>query len=438
MPDRGSALARLKERARSTFAQNLFALYSVHALNYVIPLVTVPFLTRVLLPSGWGGVAYAQSLAAIVVIVAEYGFTLSAGRDVSINRNDPQWLATKLSSVTTAKAVLLLSAIGIAVGIARFVPFLHDHPKLFYAGMLWAVAQGMSPLWFYQGLERMRLSSTVDVCFKLAGICLIFALVRQPTQGALVLAIYAGASIGSSAFLYALAQGEFGFGRTSIRAVAAELRSGLALFFFQASVGLYTAANTFILGFFVPVPIVGIYAGAERISKSAVGLLGPMNQALYPRMNKALHSDPATARAIVRRVFWMVAGVTTAAALALVGVAPLVVRILLGSKFADSVPALRILAFLIPVIGASNVLGIHWMLPLRRDRAFSVIVALAGVVNIVMACILAPRLQANGMAIAVLSAESGVTIACFVYLSFVKRNPLYDAAPQETGMLPSE
>jgi PST family polysaccharide transporter len=169
---------------------------------------------------------------------------------------------------------------------------------------------------------------------------------------------------------------------------------------------------------------VGIYAGAERISKSILGLTGPISQALYPRMNALMRESPEKAALLARRVIpaMMLAAASLAAVLVIA--APLVVRITLGRGFEDSVAVLRLLALLVPLIAGSNLLGIQWMLPLRRDRAFNAIIICAGFLNVGLACLLAPILQAKGMALAVILAETFVTLGCFVYLQAQSLSPL--------------
>jgi PST family polysaccharide transporter len=404
--------------------QNLAALYSVHAMNYVLPLITFPYLTRTLGPNGWGGVAFVQSLGTILIMVIEYGFTLSAGREVSVRRNDREWLANKLGSVTAAKALLLIAVIAFAGIGVTYIPYFRSNRLMLIAGFVWAGAQGMNPLWFYQGLERMRFTSSIDIIFKSIGVAAIFLLVRSQSQAPLVLVIYAAASVGSTSYIYFHALREFGIRPAGARCIATELKAGFSLFLFQASVSLFTSANGFVLGLFVPVRIVGIYVGAERISRSVIGLLNPINQALYPRINLVLHENWEAAVMIIRKAFvsFVIGAVLVTSFL--LAAAPIIVKFLLGGRFVESVPTLRILALLIPLIAASNVLGIHWMLPLRRDRAFSIIVGCAGVINIIFACILAPRFAENGMASAVLIAEFTVTCGCFLYLGYQKLNPL--------------
>ena len=104
--------------------------------------------------------------------------------------------------------------------------------------------------------------------------------------------------------------------------------------------------------------------------------------------------------------------------------APMIVKILLGPEYGPSVGVMRVLAGLPLLVGASNVLGIQIMLPFGKDRAFLTILLSAGLINIILAVLLAPYWQAIGMATAVLITETFVTASMFVYLQRCGLNPL--------------
>jgi PST family polysaccharide transporter len=408
----------------SPLFHNLVALFGVQAVNYIVPLLTIPYLTRVLKPEGWGEVAFVQSLGLMLITLIEYGFSLSAARDVSVRRGDNRFLRLQFGSVTGAKLVLLAIASSLSLIALRWVPFLRSNPRMFAAGLVWAAAQGMSPMWLYQGLERLRFSSLIDVCWKALGVAALFVFVKTASAGQMVLTIYATASVCSTLTLYTAALLKYGVTVPGKRDIARVLREGWPVFILQVAVSMYTTANAFVLGLFAPQYEVGVYSGAERVSKSLLGLLGPLNQALYPRMNTNVHTDKSSAARTVRRAFYWVLGLTAAIALLVAFVAAPLIHVFLGHNFGDSIAVLRIMVLLLPIVGASNMLGLQWMLPLRMDRQFSTIIVCGGVLNILLASILARHLFARGMATSAVCAELTVTLSCLLYLSKKRLNPL--------------
>ena len=425
----------LAHARKSHLVQNIAALYGVHAVNYLLPLVTIPFLARVLKPEGWGSVALAQSFGQFLILVIEYGFNLSATREVSTRREDPAFLARILTSVLLAK--IFLSVLAVAAGLVAqsFVPALRRDVPLLWATIAWAVAQGMSLVWFFQGIERLRFVSAVDAISKSVAVVLVLCLIRRPDQGWLVLVVYASASTASTMFVLIAALRRYGFSSPRLGGAADALRIGFSLFLFRSSVSLYTVGNVFLLGLFVDETTVGIYAGAERISKGVIGLMSPISMALYPRLSALVAKSREEAAVLARKAIFHVMLWAIALAIILISAAPLIVRLLLGRSFQGSVLILRVLALLVPLIAGSNLLGIQWMLPLRCDRAFNSIIIAAGLVNLGLACLLSPMLGASGMAIAVVTAEACVTFGCALYLERRSLSPLSRTSfPQSPGI----
>src|ERR1700757_4119306 len=105
--------ASTEKPARSTIRTNLVILYSAHFCNYVLPLVTIPYVVRVLGPRNWGLVAFAQAFANYVSLLIEYGFGLSAVREVARHRDHPDELAGIVSGVLGARGMLMLASLAL-------------------------------------------------------------------------------------------------------------------------------------------------------------------------------------------------------------------------------------------------------------------------------------------------------------------------------------
>lgn len=168
----------------------------------------------------------------------------------------------------------------------------------------------------------------------------------------------------------------------------------------------------------------GYYAGAEKLSKAFLGLLGPISQALYPRLSHLVqHSLTEAAR--LARVGLKVMGVGgMVLGLVVFVLAPFLVRFLLGEGYEQAIPVVRILSLLVPLIALSNVLGIQWMLPLGLERPFNAIILSAGLINLALAVLLAPRYAHVGMALAVVVSEAFVTLAIWGVLQRRHMNPI--------------
>ncbi|MDR7550781.1 MAG: flippase [Armatimonadota bacterium] len=406
-----------------SLAQNAIALYAVLITTYLLPLITIPYLARVLGPAPWGLVAMAQALSAYLMIVVEYGFHLSATRAVARERENRDRLADLFANVLSAKGVLALVLLPVPLLVRGLVPALGGEPQLLWAAYVAAVALALTPSWFFQGLELMRLVGVLDIVARAIATFGIFAFVRGPGDAALVLWLQAIGGLVAGAIGFGLAARVVRLRRPRWTDAVHGFRLGRSLFVFRLAVSMYTAGNALILGMFVPARLVGYYAGAERVTRAFQGVLGPISQVLYPRMSYLVKESPEGAARLLRSSQRMTGTVGFLLYLLAAIGAPMWVGVLLGDQYGPSIPVLRILALVIPLIALSNALGIQWMLPLGLDRGFNWIIAVAGILNVGLAIVLAPGLGPVGMATAVVVSEMFVTVGMCSYLRIRRQNP---------------
>src|ERR1700689_4373164 len=117
-------LSRAKEWRRHPVARNSAALYGVQFCRKLFPLLTVPYLTRMLNPSGWGTVAFALSMAEILTLIIEFGFNYSATREISRQRHDRENCRDVMGGVLGAQALLAMIAIGLGAVVSPHIPLL--------------------------------------------------------------------------------------------------------------------------------------------------------------------------------------------------------------------------------------------------------------------------------------------------------------------------
>jgi polysaccharide transporter, PST family len=400
---------------KRSLLESVVSLYSLQAFNYLVPLVTLPYLTRTLGASNWGKLALADAYGNYVSLVVEYGFSLSATRFIALARDDVDRRSTTLASVVAAQ-LLLTSAVGIClVLLSSLRGFTLDHSWLtlsFLAG----VARALMPAWYFQGLERMRPLSLISMLSSGSVLIGIVLLVHRPSDAWIVLALRTAAAFGACGIMFALAYREVAFRMPNWSEVWRVLRDGGSLFLFKGAISFYTTANIVILGFFAPVTSVAWYAGAEKIVRAALASTQPLTQAFYPRINHLLSIDKRKALRAVRASAILTIGLGCCMGACLLLAAPEIVRLCLGGQFVGSVVVLRVLALLPPLVAVNTVLSIQWMLPLRLESLCNRLVIFAGAINIVLAAWFAPRYRETGMAFSVVMAELFIFCSIIVLL----------------------
>jgi PST family polysaccharide transporter len=414
------------KRFRGRLFQNVLALYGAQAGRKIIPLVSLPYLARTLGPAGWGLVAFVTALAEFIVIVIEFGFNLSATREIARHRDSPTRCGEIMAGVLGAQCLLSVLAMLAAFVAAHWIPVLSNDPKLLASGLVYALACGFSPVWFFQGLEWMRTAAALELVSKLATLGLLFAFVHQPADAWKALLVSATPAVASTIVGLALAWRTIPCRVPAPAQVREALRMGWPMFMFRSTESLYGVGNAFLLGLFAPVRYVGYFAPAEKISKAVFGLLNPIREAVYPRLShlaarghhNAAYLAKVSAAVMICGGFVLGGGVVV--------FAPLLVRIFLGGDFTQVVLILRIMAALPVLLSVTYAIGLQWLLPLGLDQVVNRIILCAGLLNVALSFLLAPRYLHVGMACAVVCSEAFVSVSMVV--AVFRLSPFWKAA----------
>jgi len=392
--------------ANHPVAQNALGLYAIQFAGYIIPLVTLPYLARVLRPEGFGLLLFAQSFAAWASLTVEYGFSLSAAREIAQNRGNKGLLSATAAGVLGAKAILLSGFFIIFGAAAWTVPNFRQHPIY----LLWAfpltLALGLSPFWYFQGTERMVRAVVVELLGRAGAAAFIFLAVRTPEDGWKALALQAAAGCACTLTQTLWMYRDIGFRWPRWKDGIRALRVGWDMFLFRGAYNIYSTANAFILGLFASSVQVGYYGGAERIAKALQGLTLPLTQALYPRMSHLVSQSALKAARFARFTLSLAGGSGLVLALALALSARWAATIILGPGYQASVTVLYVFVLLLPVNAINGALIMQWMLPLGMERTIGKITLGAIAINLISAAVLAPRFAHVGMAWAILVAET--------------------------------
>lgn len=413
----------------SSLAGQMAALYSSHLVRYILPLVTIPYLARVLGVETLGLLAFVQAFGFLLVQFLEFGFGLAMTKEVAQQRDSPQDLARLALGVFLAQVLLAACALLISWGVAETVPALGGEPRLFTLVIVAAILMGANPLWFLRGIEQMKLVASLEVLVQLLRTVGIFLWVHHPDDVWLVpLAdcIAAGLStvLGLGAVLRAI---PWRVPRWSWAWHA--LRLSWPLFIVRAASTLFSACSVLILGFLASNTVVGYYTGAEKIASAVRKLFNPAFDALYPQMSFRVRQNPRQAFAFMKSAFWKMQALAAIFTIGTLVTAPWAIRILLGPGFEGAVPALRILAFLSPFIVINLCFGSHWLLVLGYQRHFVTIGLITGGLNVLLTGLTAAAypLYAHWGAAASFIVSQGV--ASWMFLALVRRVGLPNDAP---------
>lgn len=409
-------------------AQNTAALYAVQFAEYLLPMLTVPYLSRKLGAGAWGEILYAQGFAGWLAILLEYGFGLSATRTLArLDAQDHAGRGRLVAGVVGASLLLMVAAIGVCLISAFTVPIFEERPSLLVLGAAIAFSQGLRPFWYFQGRENLAPLSALNFASRVFNTFGVFLVVFEPAHAWRVLLLQALAGVAILAVALRWIYADTPWQRPTLALALETLREGWSLFMMRSSISLYSLANVFLLGLFVNAQQVAFYAGPERLNKAATGILQPLISVLYPRINALIAQDVAVARRAARKGLLLIGGLGLTIGLGLFVAAPVLIRVL-GKGYEPAIPVFRVMGLLAPLVAFNTVLGAQWLIPLGYDRIVNRIILLAGVLNVVAACLAAAEYGPMGMAWCVVGAETLILGGLLVAVRSV--DPLFFQLPK--------
>lgn len=388
-------------------SRHLAVFSTAHAIGILAPLVTTPYLARVLGPTGWGPVVLAQGIVGLVALLPEYGFDLTGTRALATT-DDPASRGRQVADTLAARLVLLPLAGILLLAIATGVPLLRADLPLVGWSVLAMWARGASPLWIFQGLGHPEGAVAIEVTGRLIAALAVFVVVHEVGDGWRVLALQGVTGVVTALALSWRARRLLPLGALSVAGARRALRDGWSVFAFRGASALYMQANIVVVGALATPGVVAMFGGAERVVRAGINLFAPLTNALFPRAARAIPAGPAAQRETLAEASRWIGGLGVGTSLlCLIAARPLVL-LLLGPAFTPAIPLLRGLAALPTLIAIGTVLGIHWAIPQGHARPFLRLVLMAGAISLVSAVLLIPRVGAWGMVIGATAAEGWV------------------------------
>lgn len=373
----------------------------------VAPLVTTPYLSRTIGAEGNGAFTFTQSVANYFVLAAVLGMANYGVRTIAECGDDRE-----LRSRTFWEAYGMSALIGFAV-LAAYVAYSllwgGEHLVLFACWGMWVLASVLDVTWLLWGCEEFRIPTMRSFATKLASIAFIFAFVRGPADVWAYVSAIAGSFLANSLLVWPYVRRYVDWARPTWEGMRSHLLPNLTLFVPVLATSLYLIMDKVMLGAMAGMGETGMYDYAEKVSKMPMSVITALGAVVLPKMTGVVAAGRLEeARGLVRTTMWFMQACAMALSFGIAAVAPEFVPVFLGEGYAACVPLLRLLCAIVPMICATNVMGVQWLLPTKRDRVFTATVAAGAVVNVAVNAFAIPAAGALGASVATVVAELAV------------------------------
>jgi len=273
---------------RKKLLSNFFSLSALQALNMLLPLLVLPYLVRVLGVDNFGLINFVVAIVMYFNILVSFGFELSATREVSLHQNNLEKLSEIFFSVMIIKIVLALISFFILTILIFFFDLFSSHALLYYITFGVVVGNLLFPSWFFQGMERMKYITYINVVVKIVFTGLMFIIVKTSSDYIYVPLLNSLSAIIAGIYSLWLVFKLFGLKIMipTFTVVLQQLIDGYHFFLSRVANNGSRYLATTVIGIYFGNTLVGYYSMVEKLYYAFMSIAGVVSQTIYPYMSR--------------------------------------------------------------------------------------------------------------------------------------------------------
>jgi O-antigen/teichoic acid export membrane protein len=379
------------------------------ATQVLVPLVSYPYIARVLGPANLGKVNYVDFIAQVSMIVAAFGIPFYAVREIAKVRNDAPKRTVFIKEMAVLHSIfaLIVSAVYILLTYQQW----QQSKSLYVFALANILLNAATFEWYLQGTESFSFAAVRTIAIKLIMLISFFVLIHQTSDYPLYMAVFTGGY-----FLQALLNCYKIFSDNHFTKQPLQFKKHLRplwhFFLTSSAISIYIFFDTIILQHITHnEAVVGYYTTAVKLVKVCLAGLLVIGTVLMPRLSYL--AEMGDKIAITRHInksllFICTLGIPACAGLYLL--APEIIEVLTGAAFKPAIPLMQLLAFLPLAIGLSNIFAFQILVPFNKERKFLTAAIVGCIVSVSLNFILIPFIDAAGAAWANMITEIAVTI----------------------------
>jgi O-antigen/teichoic acid export membrane protein len=385
--------------------------------NIAFPIVTAPYISRILGVENIGIVNFAVTYASYFALFVALGIPKYGMREIAKQNNNPEGRNQVFSElfVINIFSAFIFSLVYLVTILS--VPTLSNDKEFLLIAGISVLFVPLNVDWFFSGREKFKLITLRTLAAKIIAVggLFIFVRTRDDIIPYLILTVVANLSSQIWNFGYML-KTEIKLRFNSLQ-LKKHLNAVLVLFASNISISVYTMLSTLLLGFLSDYMQVGYYTSAIKISTMILSIVTAMSPVMIARIN-TLKGEKDNQEEILRLLnnsFGYMMMLAVPATIGLIMIAPRFVPLFFGAEFIPATVLLQILSLLILIIGISNLFGWQVLVAMGHEKKFLVAVLFGTVSNFCLNVLLAGKYGAVGASVASVAAEIMVTVATFIF-----------------------
>lgn len=405
------SLHNWKDKIKGTVFKNYIYLLMIQGANFILPLITIPYLVRTLGINKFGIVMVAQSFAILLTIITEFGLDMSATRQVALLKNDKKKVSQYFFDVFFLKMFLVIIAFIILAFFIFYVDkFSREYLVYFFSfGMVFGEA--LFPAFFFRGIEEMRIITIINVLAKVIFTISVFIIIKTPGDYYYVPILNGLGFILSGCLGFILSLKYVSFMKPIFNEAISIAKESFSLFLSNLAVSFYTKINTLIVGIFISDSVAGVYSSMEKLVVATKSIYIPLYQALFPNI---VVKDKITIVSIINKMKYYMGALGAIISFLIFLFAVDILNLIYNDEMITSYYVIFQILGLIGFLSSLNMLFVSLFFP--AVKAFNQrlkILSMGGIFNIILVITLVQYYSIYGVAISATISELFILIVAY-------------------------
>lgn len=412
----------LKSVLSKKLVKNSMWLFALQIFNTIIPLVTLPYITRVLGTNNYGVFSLALNWITYFQVIVEYGFGFTGARKVSIaeSRTNGYDLQKLYSDIITARIILFIISY-----VLMSILFLFTHVSIEHCismNILFLMIFGIAfqLTWLFQGKQDMKLITIINAVSRSVSVILVFVLIHKETHLYLYCFCYSVTFVFSAVIGVIYAKNKYGLRvkLSGIKEAFVEIRDGWYLFMSQAMSKIFSGIGTTVLGWVTTASVVGIYSAIYKIPFIMILFFNPISQALFPyvsvKFSESFESGRHTVKTLAKYaiIFFSIIGIS------IIILRDFVINIAFGSEYVVYADLIIPLVVWVILSISNNFLGTQYLVASGHQKMYSQAFMVSVVITVFLNIVLGYLFKSYGVAIAAALGEFSLTLSLLTNIFF--------------------
>jgi len=377
----------------------------------IIPIITIPYVSRVLGSNGVGINAYTSSIIQYFILLGTIGISLYGNREIAYVREDKVklsntfWSIFYLKIITTFVAYLLFLI---------YLSFIDKYQSIFFIQSIYIIAAAVDISWLYMGLEDFKKTVVRNLLVKIIGVIFIFIFVKAPEDLWKYVFILSFAQLLGNLSLWFYLPFTVEKVKVTLCDIQKHLMPSISLFIPQIAIQIYVVLNKTMLGVFSNPNEVGYFDNADKVVKIILSIVTAMGTVMLPRVsNTFARGELGQVKHYVNISFKFVSYMSMPLMFGIVAIAFDFAPWFFGREFEKTGILMAIISPIIVLIAWSNVIGNQYLMPTGRVKDYTISVSSGALVNFILNLFLIDKYFSIGAAVSTLFAELTVTTVQF-------------------------